>query len=95
METEIVTTAVMILRVWVMYSRSRLILGTLLALLLIEIITLILAASIYSNPKYVPGRLHSPTIDTAARVHLPQRSLSAYRMSHTAKCSLVQLFGHT
>ena len=58
------TTAVMILRVWVMYYRSRLILGTLLALLLIEVISLILVASICSDPKIVPGRLHAlPTID--------------------------------
>ena len=50
-----VTAVVMILRVWAMYNRSRLILGTLLVLFSLEIISIIIAAAIYSDPKNLLG----------------------------------------
>ncbi|KAN0092667.1 hypothetical protein V8E55_003451, partial [Tylopilus felleus] len=43
----------MILRVWVMYGRSRLILGALLTIFCMEIILFFLCAAIYSNPKFM------------------------------------------
>ena len=45
----------MILRVWVMYGRSRLILGALLTIFCMEIILFFLCAAIYSNPKFMLG----------------------------------------
>ena len=50
------TAVVMILRIWAMYNRSRVILGTLLTLLSLEIISTILAVAIDSDPKNMPGR---------------------------------------
>ena len=47
--------AVMILRVWAMYSRSRLVLGTLLASFSVEIIATTLPAAFYSDPQYLGG----------------------------------------
>ncbi|KAG9315411.1 hypothetical protein JVU11DRAFT_4562 [Chiua virens] len=41
----------MILRVWAMYNRSRVILGLLLTMLLLEIIALVASSAFYSNPK--------------------------------------------
>ncbi|KAF8126810.1 hypothetical protein EV363DRAFT_1173604 [Boletus edulis] len=43
----------MILHVYVMYSRSRIILGVLLVLYVAEIVILFIATSIYSDLKYV------------------------------------------
>ena len=43
----------MILRIWAMYDRSRLILGTLLTMFCLEIIFIGLAIVIYSNPRNV------------------------------------------
>ena len=50
-----VAAVVMMLRVWAMYNRSKLILGTLLALFFVEIISTILALAINSDPKNVSG----------------------------------------
>ena len=54
-KTLIVTTVVMILRVWVMYNRSRLILGTLLTTFFLEIISLTLTAAIQSDARNLSG----------------------------------------
>ena len=48
-------TVVMILRVWVMYNRSRLILGILLMLFSVEVISTIIAAVVGSDPKNLSG----------------------------------------
>ncbi|KAF8553297.1 hypothetical protein OG21DRAFT_1261156 [Imleria badia] len=48
---------VMILRVWAMYNRSRIILRALLALFSVEIISSVLAAAIQSNPKDMPAAI--------------------------------------
>ncbi|KAF8553295.1 hypothetical protein OG21DRAFT_1485495 [Imleria badia] len=45
---------VMILRIWAMYNRSRVILGTLLTLFTLEIISTLLAVAIDSDPKNMP-----------------------------------------
>lgn len=50
-QTIMFAAVAMILRVWAMYSRSRLILGVLLALFSLQIIATLLAVSIYSNPR--------------------------------------------
>jgi hypothetical protein len=50
-----VAKVVMILRVWVMYSRSGLILGILLTSFSVEIISSLLDVAINSDPKNVPG----------------------------------------
>ena len=50
-QTIMLAAVAMILRVWAMYSRSRLILGVLLALFSLQIIATLLAVSIYSNPR--------------------------------------------
>ncbi|KAF8126724.1 hypothetical protein EV363DRAFT_1173824, partial [Boletus edulis] len=44
---------VMILRVYALYNRSRIILGGLLVLYVVEVVILVVSASIYSDPKYV------------------------------------------
>lgn len=54
-QTLMVITVVAILRVWAMYNRSRLVLGTLLILFSLEIISTVLAISVDSNPKKLPG----------------------------------------
>jgi hypothetical protein len=54
-QTLIVTAVVMILHVWAMYNRSRLILGTLLTLFSAEMISTILAITIDSIPRNLPG----------------------------------------
>ncbi|KAG9316930.1 hypothetical protein JVU11DRAFT_3011 [Chiua virens] len=45
----------MILRVWAMYDRSRLILHLLLALFFVEIVSVVVAAAVYSDPRNVIG----------------------------------------
>ena len=50
-----VTADVMILRVWAMYNRSRLILSSLLVLFSLEIIATVLAVAVDSDPKRLPG----------------------------------------
>jgi diacylglycerol kinase len=50
-----VNAVVMILRVWVMYNRSRLILGILLMLFFVEIVSTVIAAVIGSYPQNVSG----------------------------------------
>ena len=50
-----VAAVVMILRVWAMYSRSRLILGILLILFSLETISDVLVAATSSNPRYWSG----------------------------------------
>ena len=54
-QTLIVTAVVMILRVWAMYNRSKLILGTLLTTFSLEIISLVLTAAIQSDAKNLSG----------------------------------------
>lgn len=49
----------MILRVWAMYSRSRILLGALLMLFSVEIISTILGIAISSDPKRLTG-MHIP-----------------------------------
>ncbi|KAN0092675.1 hypothetical protein V8E55_003459 [Tylopilus felleus] len=44
----------MILRVWAMYNRSKLVLGILLSLFSLEIVSTVVAASINSNPNNMP-----------------------------------------
>ena len=51
----LVTADVMILRVWAMYNRSRLILSSLLVLFSLEIIATVLAVAVDSDPKRLPG----------------------------------------
>ena len=46
-----VTAVTMILRVWAMYNRSMLILGSLLTLFSLKIITITIAAAIYSDAR--------------------------------------------
>ena len=53
--TLMVAKVVMMLRVWVMYSRSGLIIGILLTSFSVEIIFTILDAAINSDPKNVLG----------------------------------------
>ena len=48
-------SVVMLLRVWAMYNRSRLILGTLLVLFSLETIWDIITAALYSDPKNMLG----------------------------------------
>lgn len=43
----------MILRVWAIYNRSRLILGALLTLFSLEIMFTIIVTAIYSDPRYL------------------------------------------
>ena len=50
-----VVAVVMMLRVWAMYNQSRLILGTLLTLFVMEIVSYILAFAINSDPKNLSG----------------------------------------
>ncbi|KAF8442237.1 hypothetical protein L210DRAFT_3536113 [Boletus edulis BED1] len=45
------TAVVMILRVWAMYGRSKLVLGVLLASFFLEIVSLVLTAAIQSDPR--------------------------------------------
>ena len=45
----------MLLRVYAMYNRSRIILGVLLVTYLTEVVIFIITYSIYSNPKYGVG----------------------------------------
>ena len=47
---------IMTLRVWAMYNRSRIILGTLLTFYVIEVIPLTIGSIIYSNPRNFSGR---------------------------------------
>ena len=47
---------VMMLRVWAMYNRSNLILQVLLTLFFLEIISTLLVAVIYSNPRSLWGK---------------------------------------
>lgn len=47
----IMAAVAMILRVWAIYNRSKLILRTLLALLSLEIIFLVLVTAMYSDPR--------------------------------------------
>jgi hypothetical protein len=49
------TAVAMILRVWAMYSRSKLILRTLLALFSMEIVSTLLADSIFQDSRYMAG----------------------------------------
>lgn len=46
---------VMILRVYAMYNRSRIILGVLLVMYIAELVMLFVSSSIYSDPNYVIG----------------------------------------
>ena len=46
---------VMILRVYAMYSRSRVILGVLLVLYFTEVVIFLIGGSIYSDAKFVTG----------------------------------------
>ena len=50
-----VNAVVMILRVWVMYNRSRVILGILLMLFSVEIVSSIIGGVVGSNPKNLSG----------------------------------------
>lgn len=54
-KTLIVAKVLMILRVWAMYNRSKLVLGILLSLFSLEIVSTVVAASINSNPNNMPG----------------------------------------
>lgn len=46
---------VMILRVWAMYNRSKIILGSLLTFYVAEIIPSVVNCIVYSDPRNVPG----------------------------------------
>ena len=46
---------VMILRVYAMYNRSRIILGVLLVIYTTQVIILVVTCSIYSDPMYATG----------------------------------------
>ena len=50
-----VAAVVMILRIWVMYSRSRLVLSALLVLFSLEIVSTIVAVAFYSDSSNVLG----------------------------------------
>ena len=50
-----VDTVPTILRVWAMYNRSKVILGTFLTLLTLEIISTLLADAIFQDLKYMSG----------------------------------------
>ncbi|KAF8553999.1 hypothetical protein OG21DRAFT_1141071 [Imleria badia] len=63
---------VMILRVWAMYHRSRLILGVLLTSYVAEIIPSTIGCIVYSNPRNVPSRWNLVSITVfAALSRLP------------------------
>ena len=55
--TLMVTTVIMILRVWAMYNRSRLILSALITLLSVQIIFTSLIAAVHSDPRNISGTL--------------------------------------
>ena len=50
---------VMVLRVYAMYNRSRIILVPLLVLYITEVVILFVSSSIYSDPNYVAGTFHT------------------------------------
>ena len=54
-QTLIVVAVVMVLRVWAIHTRSRLILGALLILFSLEIVSTIVATAFYSDPSNVLG----------------------------------------
>lgn len=53
--TLIVTAVTMILRVWALYNRSRLVLITLLVLFFLEIISFIIGYAVHSDPRTLLG----------------------------------------
>ena len=55
MQTLVMITVVMILRIWAMYNRSKVILNTLLALLFLQIVSTLLAAIMYTNQRNETG----------------------------------------
>lgn len=54
-QTLMVAVVVMILRLWAMYNRSKLILRVFLPLFSLELISSILCAAFYSDPRILPG----------------------------------------
>ena len=63
-------SVVMILRVYAMYNRSRIILGILLVMYITEAVMLLVTSSIYSDPKYAtstyPTELICPLQNSAS-----------------------------
>ena len=55
MQTLVMITVVMILRIWAMYNRSKVILNTLLGLLFLQIVSTLLAAIMYTNQRNETG----------------------------------------
>ena len=55
MQTLVMITVVMILRIWAMYNRSKVILNTLLVLLFLQIFSILLAVIVYITQKNESG----------------------------------------
>ena len=59
MQTLVMITVVMILRIWAMYNRSRVVLITLLALFFLQTVSILLAAIMYTNQRNESGMYHA------------------------------------
>ena len=55
MQTLVMITVVMILRIWAMYNRSKVILNTLLGLLFLQMVCVLLATIMYTNQRSETG----------------------------------------
>ncbi|KAF8558825.1 hypothetical protein OG21DRAFT_1519573 [Imleria badia] len=71
----------MILHLWAMYNRSRLILGTLLTTFCLEIIFGVVTIAIYSDPKNLSGITHGGVMCILAIVQFVRQSLQMYRVT--------------
>ena len=58
MQTLVMITVVMILRIWAMYNQSKVILNTLLVLLFLQISSILLAVIMYITQKNESGMWH-------------------------------------
>ena len=91
-----VIAVVTILRVWAMYNRSRLILGILLTLFLLEIIFLILFNAVESDPKNLSGMYHWLYKRYAVILNMrPPTSFTGRRSDHYPHTGLDSLFTGT
>ena len=53
MQTLVVITVVMILRIWAMYNRSKVVLSTLLAFLFLQMVCILIVAIMYTNQRNI------------------------------------------
>ena len=59
LQTLVMITVVMILRIWAMYNRSKVVLNTLLALLFIQTVCILLSTIMYTNQRNKTGMWHA------------------------------------